>query len=154
MSDHPTLAIDAAARADALVLSAVLHASVRVLGPWSLGLSLAAVGLVALVSVSSGLVLAVAMSGGVLLLGLIERYLAFRLALDQRLFAALGNGGLPDLTTMDVALAQIGLRKAPKTVRSWRQRVQGTRGLVKCHAVVVALQTVFLFFSFCLLGVH
>jgi hypothetical protein len=131
-------------RADALVLAALLRASVRTLGTWSLGLSLLAVVVgVAWVPPSpvvTGLWVLV------LLCGLMERYFGFRLALDERLFHQLGRGHVPGLQALDTSLTRLGLRKGPvsghvSAVRPLSDRLRGTRHLLRWHLVLVLLQT-------------
>ncbi|WP_077032657.1 hypothetical protein [Pelomonas sp. KK5] len=76
----------------------------------------------------------------VLLLGLGERYFAYRIALDRRLFEALADGRIVSLPLLDDALDALGLRKPAPLTRSLDERIAGTRRLLKLHAVVVALQ--------------
>lgn len=142
MSRLPPL--DEQERADALALAALLRASARTLGPWSLGLSL----LAALVSVAwppTSLVVT-SLWALVLLCGLIERYLVFRLVLDERLFHQLGQGHMPCLRALDTSLAHLGLRKEsvsehPSAERPLSDRLRGTRRLLHRHLVLVLLQT-------------
>ncbi|MFC3684594.1 hypothetical protein [Hydrogenophaga luteola] len=136
--------LDEQERADALVLAALLRSSVRTLGPWSLGWSL----LAALVCVVWPPISLVGASGWalVLLCGVIERYLVFRLALDERLFCQLGQGQMPCLQALDTSLAHLGLRKEsvsehPPAVRPMGDRLRGTRHLLRWHLVLVVLQT-------------
>jgi len=131
-------------RADALALSALLRASVRTLGPWSLGLSLVAV-LVCLAWPPTSPVVA-GLWALVLLCGLIERYFAFRLALDERLFHQLGHGHMPGLRALDTSLAHLGLRKGPVSElptaeRPLSDRLRGARQLLHRHLALVLLQT-------------
>ena len=82
--------------------------------------------------------------GAVVVLGVLERYFAFRLRLDQSLFADLGRRAIASLDTLDHALSSLGLREAQpeqKTTRSLDERVQGTRQLMQRHAIVVACQS-------------
>ena len=76
----------------------------------------------------------------VLLLGLVERYLAFRISLDRQLFDALAQGRIASLALLDDALHALGLRRPGPVVRSLEERIAGTRRLVMQHAFVVALQ--------------
>ncbi|MCB4362360.1 hypothetical protein KIH07_01355 [Hydrogenophaga taeniospiralis] len=126
-------------RADALALSALLRASVRTLGTWSLGLSLLAV----LVGVAwpPASWAAAGLWGVVLLCGLMERYFAFRLALDERLFHQLGHGHMPGLHALDTSLAHLGLRKGALPERPWSDRMRGARNLLQRHLALVLLQT-------------
>lgn len=145
MNDAPHT--DGERRADAQLLTAMLGASVRVLGPWSLVIS--ALALAALVWRPSAqpwpwpwlLVLAA---------GVGERYLAWRLALDERLFALLGRGDLGGLEALDGALQRLGLRRAdPAAPRPWLSRVRGTQRLLRAHLLVALLQTTALLFACC-----
>jgi len=126
-------------RADALALSALLRASLRTLGTWSLGLSLLAV--VVGVAWPPASWAAAGLWGVVLLCGLLERYLGFRLALDERLFHQIGHGHMPSPHALDGALARLGLRAEPLTERPWSDRLRGTRHLLQRHLALVLLQT-------------
>lgn len=129
-------------RVDALVLSALLRASVRVLGPWSLGLMLLAF----VCGVSSSLSAGVAgLLGLVLLCGLSAQYFSFRLLLDESLFDQLGHGHVPSLTALDVALTRLGLRIEPLHERTLDERLSGTRSLLYRNVVLVLLQTAAVF---------
>lgn len=131
--------LDEQERADALALSALLRASVRTLGPWSLGLSLLAM-LVCVAWPPSSLA-AAGLWALVLLCGLIGRYFAFRLVLDERLFHQLGRGHMPGLQALDTSLAHLGLRNGPLTERPLSDRLRGARQLLLRHLVLVLLQT-------------
>lgn len=150
-ASSPSPAGEHAVRADALVMSALLQASVRILGPWSLGLAL--VSMLFMLLSGSGEPMGALLGAGVLLLGMVERYLAFRLALDIRLFAALASGDLAGVAALDAALVHVGLRRAPAAPRAWGDRLRGTRWLVKCHALIAVSQTLLFLSYFCLLGV-
>jgi len=131
-------------RADALALSALLGASMRALGTWSLGLSL--LGMLVCVAWPPSSLAVVGLWALVLLCGLIERYFAFRLTLDERLFHQLGHGHMPGLQALDTALAHLGLRKEPVSQhptaeRPMSDRLRGTRQLLHRHLVLVLLQT-------------
>jgi len=131
-------------RADALALSALLGASVRALGFWSLGLSLFAI--VVCVAWPPPSLAATGLWALVLLCGLIERYFVFRLALDERLFHQLGHGLMPGLQALDTSLTHLGLRKGPVSElptaeRPLSDRLRGTRQLLHQHLALVLLQT-------------
>lgn len=126
-------------RADALALSALLRASLRTLGTWSLGLSLLAI-VVGVAWPPSSLAVA-GLWALVLLCGLMERYFAFRLSLDERLFHQLGHGHLPSLQALDTSLARLGLRQSALPERPWSDRLRGTRHLLQRHLALVLLQT-------------
>ena len=74
---------------------------------------------------------------GVLALALIERWYAFRLRLDQTLFAALAQADALDLAGLDHAMHALGLRRARAAERPLADRLRGARGLVMRHAAVV-----------------
>lgn len=126
-------------RADALALAALLRASLRSLGTWSLGLSLLAIVVDVAWRPSS---LAVAgLWALVLLCGLVERYFAFRLTLDERLFHQLGHGQMSSLHALDTALTRLRLRQSALSERPWSDRVRGARHLLQRHVALVLLQT-------------
>jgi len=81
--------------------------------------------------------------GAVVILGVLERYFAFRLRLDQTLFGDLARGTIASLDALDRALDRLGLRNAPSSpsTRPLDDRVQGTRQLMQRHAIVVACQS-------------
>ena len=86
----------------------------------------------------------------VLAAGVGERYLAWRLALDERLFSLLGRGDLGSLEALDGALQRLGLRRAnPAAPRPWLSRVRGTERLLRAHLLVVLLQTTALLLACC-----
>jgi hypothetical protein len=130
-------------RADALALSALLGASVRTLGSWSLGLSLLAI--VVCVAWPPTSFAVTGLWALVLLCGLIERYVVFRLALDEGLFHQLGRGHMPCLQALDRSMAHLGLRKEPlpdrPTERPLNDRMRGARVLLHRHLALVLLQT-------------
>jgi len=84
--------------------------------------------------------------GAVVILGVLERYFAFRLRLDQTLFGDLARGTIASLDALDRALDRLGLRSAPPSpsTRPLDERVQGTRQLMQRHAIVVACQSAML----------
>lgn len=81
--------------------------------------------------------------GAVMVLGVLERYFAFRLRLDQSLFDDLARGTIASLDALDDALARLGLRSAPgpQAARPLDERVFGTRQLMQRHVIVVACQS-------------
>jgi uncharacterized membrane protein YuzA (DUF378 family) len=130
-------------QADSLVLAALLHASVGTLGWWSLACSvLAAVAL--LLGAASTLVHLI--WSAVLLAGIGERYMLFRLTLDQRLFQQLGERRMPSLSALDAGLERLGLRRAQPRV--WTDRIRGTLSLFRWHLRTVVLQTVLMWVAF------
>ena len=78
--------------------------------------------------------------GAVVILGVLERYFAFRLRLDQALFEGLANGRIGSPGLLDNALQRLGMRDAPDEPRALADRVLGTRQLMQRHAIVVACQ--------------
>lgn len=129
---------DASWQAEALVLHALLRASLRSLGPCAMACSL-----LALWWLSRGLGTPGAASAGwlaVLVAGLCERYLALRLALDETLFRQLGTQQLADLPALDQALARLGLRAAAGVPRDWPSRRQGAKRLWQGYVLLVVLQ--------------
>ncbi len=139
---------DATARNRCAAMAALLGAQ-RAVGTWGVmssalaasGLLAAAFGLVPPMADAAALFLVAAT-----VLGLAERYLAFRLRLDEALFHALATGRLAGLPALDDGLAWLGLRPAtPGTApRSLDERLRGTRALLRRHLVTVLLQTLFL----------
>ena len=82
--------------------------------------------------------------GAVVILGVLERYFAFRLRFDQALFDGLARNTVASLDALDHALSSLGVREtqpAQTTTRSLDNRVQGTRQLMQRHAIVVACQS-------------
>lgn len=93
-----------------------------------------------------------AVLAGALLLGLAERYLALRLALDERLFDRLsqrlshGDGAHEPaaLAELDQALASLGLAPPAKAGRPLPPRIAGTLRLLRWHGTAVVLQLLLL----------
>ncbi len=82
--------------------------------------------------------------GAVVILGVLERYFAFRLRFDEALFDGLARNTVASLDALDHALSSLGVREtqpAQQTTRSLDNRVQGTRQLMQRHAIVVACQS-------------
>jgi hypothetical protein len=82
--------------------------------------------------------------GAVAILGVLERYFAFRLRFDQALFDGLARNTVASLDALDHALSSLGVREtqpAQQATRSLDNRVQGTRQLMQRHAIVVACQS-------------
>ena len=131
--------LTAAERALCAAQAAWLHAG-RVLS--AIGLGLSALALIALLPGMRGGPFGAAQMAftAVALLGAVERYLALRLRLDERLFEALADARLPSLHALDDGLRQLGLRARSAEPRPLAQRLDGTRRLVRQHAAVVALQ--------------
>ena len=144
MSGPTALQLGPQERTDALVVAAFLRATVQVLGGWSLGASLLAAAALPFMQPTGWLI---APWCAVVLLGLLERYLALRLALDRSLFERLGCGQVADGPSLDLALAHAGLRAPSETHRLWGDRIRGVRGLHRQYLLAVGLQTGALFFS-------
>lgn len=128
-------------RATCAALSGLLRAA-AVLAAW--GFALTCIAALVLALTMRSLSTTAAMSfGTVTVLGALERYFAFRLRLDQALFADLARGAIASLDALDGALGRLGLRNAqpPAALRPLDDRVQGTRQLMQRHAIVVACQS-------------
>ena len=126
-------------RAQCATLAALLRAG-QLAGWWGFALGVIAAAVLAL-TVRALSMTATMGFGAVAVLGVLERYFAFRLRFDQRLFEALAAGTLPSLRALDAALAALGLRAAPAEERALAERIGGTRQLMQRHLVVVACQS-------------
>jgi hypothetical protein len=128
-------------RATCAALAGLLRAAM-VLAVWGFALMCIAA-LVLALTVRSLSTTAAMGFGAVVVLGALERYFAFRLRLDQALFADLARGAIASLDALDAALDRLGLRSAQPQVaaRPIDDRVQGTRQLMQRHAIVVACQS-------------
>ncbi|WP_459745853.1 hypothetical protein [Pseudomonas sp. 3A(2025)] len=83
----------------------------------------------------------------VVILGLIEKYYALRVAFDADLFQRLGNDARPlseNTQALDQALSALGLQPADKAGRPWAVRSQGALRLLRQQLLFVALQVVVL----------
>lgn len=72
--------------------------------------------------------------------GLVERYLAVRLAIDAQLFGTLARDTAADLAALDAALSALRLAPAHKAGRTLSARAEGALRLVRWHTDAVALQ--------------
>jgi hypothetical protein len=81
---------------------------------------------------------------GVVLLGVIERWLALRVKLDAGLFDALARGTIASTGALDTALQRLGLRNAPVVPRSLDDRLAGARALLLRHAATALCQSALL----------
>lgn len=72
--------------------------------------------------------------------GLVESFLAARVAFDAALFRDLGRGTLPDLGAMDRALTELGLIPAARAGRGLPPRVAGARRLLRLQAIAFGVQ--------------
>ena len=107
------------------------------------GLALAVVGMAVLALTGRSLPLVSWLGFAfVALLGLPERYLAFRLRLDAGLFTDLAEERMASLDALDHALQSLGLRKTPGEPRTLQDRILGARQLLQRHGIVVTCQSV------------
>ena len=118
----------------------LLQASEKI-SAWGLALAVVGMGVVALTGRSLPLVSWLGFAA-MALLGLPERYLAFRLRFDAGLFKDLATQTMPSLAAMDHALQRMGLRNPPDEARTLEQRVLGARQLLQRHGIVVICQSV------------
>ncbi|NWL22364.1 hypothetical protein [Pseudomonas umsongensis] len=82
-------------------------------------------------------------SGGLLVLGLWQKYWALRVAFDADLFRHLANPveDLPQRTqALDQALTALGLQPAERGGRPWNERIAGALKLLRRQALLVAAQ--------------
>lgn len=134
MTDHERALCTATAR---------LLQAAGVIAAWGLGLSLVAIGVLALTGRSLSMLSCMGF-GAVAIIGVFERYMALRLRLDAGLFDGLASGAIPSLSTLDMALQALGLRhapEAPEAPRALADRVQGARQLMQRHGIAVACQS-------------
>ena len=73
----------------------------------------------------------------VVVVGLIEFWLAARVAIDADLFAALGEG---DLARFDEAMRRLGLMPESKAGRPMDDRIRGALRLLKLQGTMLLLQ--------------
>lgn len=81
----------------------------------------------------------------IVLIGLIEKYYAFRVAFDADLFQNIANDAnqLNDRTVdLDHALTALGLLPVDKQARSWAVRSQGALKLLRQQVLFLALELV------------
>ncbi len=110
-------------------------------GVAALGLALSGIALGVLALTARALSLTSCMGfGAVVIIGVLERYLALRLQLDVGLFEGLAQGRIASLPALDSALSRLGLRGAPDAPRALADRVLGTRQLMQRHGITVACQ--------------
>ncbi|MDD2101582.1 hypothetical protein [Pseudomonas putida] len=84
-----------------------------------------------------------ACSGGLLVLGLWQKYWALRVAFDADLFRHLADRAedLPQRTQdLDQALTALGLQPAERGGRPWSERIAGALKLLRRQALLVAAQ--------------
>jgi hypothetical protein len=125
------------------IATARLLQAASVIAAWGLGLSLIAIGVLALTGRSLSMLSCMGF-GAVAVIGIFERYMALRMRLDVGLFDGLASGAIPSLSTLDVAMKKLGLRQAseaPEAPRSLADRAQGARQLMQRHGIAVACQS-------------
>jgi hypothetical protein len=120
--------------------SARLLQASGVIAAWGLALAIASMAVLALTGRSLPLVSWLGFAA-VALLGLAERYLAFRLRLDAGLFNDLADETIASLGALDHALQRLGLRKTAGEPRTLEDRLLGARQLLQRHGIVVTCQS-------------
>ncbi|WP_409286060.1 hypothetical protein [Pseudomonas protegens] len=81
------------------------------------------------------------------LLGLVEKYLALRVAFDADLFQRVADGPAPlehSTQALDQALSALGLQPAQRGGRPWNERSRGALGLLRRQALLLAAQVLVL----------
>lgn len=133
---NDTTRLSAPDRAACAVVAAAMHGAAG----WSLVAGLTALAVLAAV-VNRG-----AATGALAVLVplvVAERYAAWRVALDARLFDRLANGELPDLAELDGALQHVFAVPATKAGRALPERIAGARRLLRAqagtHVLLIAL---------------
>lgn len=121
--------------------SARLLQASSLIAAWGLALSMVAMTVLALTGRALPLMSWLGCAA-VALLGLLERYLAFRLRLDAGLFKDLAAASIASLGALDHALQRLSLRKASGEPRGLEERVAGARQLLQRHAIVVVCQSI------------
>ena len=84
----------------------------------------------------------------VVVVGLVEFWLAARVAIDADLFAALGED---DLARFDEAMRRLGLMPESKAGRPMDDRIRGALRLLKLQGAMLLLQIVLAFIAMMLL---
>lgn len=93
-------------------------------------------------------------SVALLLLGVLQKYWALRVAFDAELFERVANLALPLAQRsegLDQALAALGLQPAERGGRPWHERIRGAVNLLRRQALLTGLQ-VFLVLGLILAG--
>lgn len=110
----------------------------------STGLTLLSLGFgLAQLLITSGSLLFLLLAVAGVVLGLIEKYYAFRVAFDADLFHTLASdpAQLNERTgAMDEALGKLGLQPVDKTPRPWALRSQGALKLLRQQVLFLAVQ--------------
>jgi hypothetical protein len=81
--------------------------------------------------------------GAIVVMGIVEFYLAARVVLDADLFDAIAANAA-DLAGFDRAMSALRLRRADKTTRILAERIRAAFRLLKLQAAALALQVVVL----------
>jgi hypothetical protein len=116
----------------------------RALDQLSTGLTLLGVvfGLLQLLLITP-VALGLLLSGWLIVLGLLQKYWALRVAFDADLFDAVAQDAdaVPHRTVdLDQALQSLGLQPANRAGRPWAERQRGALKLLRNQAVLVAAQ--------------
>jgi hypothetical protein len=125
---------------------ACLLRSGRTLDGLSTGLALVG----ALIGLAHGLLPSInpwfgGLGAALLMIGVIQKYWAFRVAFDADLLQYVAGAAQPlaDSTqALDAALAALGLVPACKTGRPWRERLRGAADLLYWQAALLAVQII------------
>ncbi|WP_339473021.1 hypothetical protein [Pseudomonas sp. RL_5y_Pfl2_69] len=83
------------------------------------------------------------LSTGLIILGLLQKYWALRVAFDADLFALVARNAepLPERTrSLDLALQNLGLQSATRAGRPWAERQRGALKLLRKQAILLAAQ--------------
>ena len=115
---------------DQLSTGLTLLAALLGLGPWLVGVNAPWL---------------VALSAVLLVLGVLEKYWAFRVAFDADLFQRVAEGtqSLAERTqALDQALAALGLQPPGRAGRPWTERRQGALALLRRQVWLVGVQVV------------
>lgn len=121
------------------VTARLLQAS-RVTAAWGLAISVVAIAMLAFTGCALPMLSLITFAAAALV-GVLERYLAFRLYFDAGLFRDLVGGTNAPLDALDSALQRLGLRPVSALPRALEDRVAGARKMLLRHATAVACQT-------------
>lgn len=83
------------------------------------------------------------LSTGLIILGLLQKYWALRVAFDADLFCLVARNAdpLPERTrSLDLALQNLGLQSATRAGRPWAERQRGALKLLRKQAILLAAQ--------------
>ena len=93
--------------------------------------------------ITSIIPLCLILSTGLIILGLLQKYWALRVAFDADLFALVARNAepLPERTrSLDLALQNLGLQSATRAGRPWAERQRGALKLLRKQAILLAAQ--------------